>query len=89
LRRTFATNLITSGADPETVRELLGHQTLEMTMKIYTKIRNQTRRQALAKLPYGYGAIVPDHVVEYPEKDGFSVQNGHEMVTSLQELTAT
>jgi integrase len=89
LRRTFATNLITSGADPETVRQLLGHQTLEMTMKIYTKIRNQTKRQALTKLTYGHGAAVPDHVVEFPEKDGFAVQNGHEMVTSPKEQTGT
>jgi integrase len=81
LRRTFATNLIVSGADPETVRQLLGHKTLEMTMKIYTKIHNQTKRQALAKLSYGQGTLAPDHVVEYPEGGGFSVQNGHRSVT--------
>jgi integrase len=88
LRRTFATNLITSGADPETVRQLLGHRTLEMTMKIYTKIRNQTKRQALAKLTYGHGALAPDHVMEYPGNSGFPVQNGHGMVTNSQEKKA-
>jgi integrase len=31
LRRTFATELITSGADPKSVQRLLGHKTLEMT----------------------------------------------------------
>jgi integrase len=88
LRRTFATNLITSGADPESVRQLMGHKTLEMTMKIYTKIRSQTKRQALTKLTYGQGAVAPDYVVEYPGKDGFSVQNGHKTVTSEEKCEA-
>jgi integrase len=88
LRRTFATNLITSGADPETVRQLLGHRTLEMTMKIYTKINNQTKRQALSKLTYGTGSLAPDHVVEYPGNQGLSVQNGHQSATSSKARKA-
>jgi integrase len=64
LRRTFATSLIVSGADPKTVQELLGHKTLLMTMKVYAKVRSQTKRQALGRLPYGAGATPPDHVVE-------------------------
>jgi integrase len=88
LRRTFATNLTVGGADPETVRQLLGHRTLEMTMKIYTKIHSQTKRQALGKLSYGQGALAPDHVVEYPAGDRNSVQNGHRTVTSAEERKA-
>jgi integrase len=88
LRRTFATNLITSGADPETVRQLLGHRTLEMTMKIYTKIRNQTKRQALARLTYEQGSLAAEGVVEYPGKEGFPVPDGPVMVTSNQEREA-
>ncbi|HWE35273.1 MAG TPA: tyrosine-type recombinase/integrase [Isosphaeraceae bacterium] len=68
LRRTFATSLIASGADPKSVQELLGHKTLDMTMRIYAKIHIQTKRQALAKLPYGAGVLAPGHIVEYPEK---------------------
>jgi hypothetical protein len=89
LRRTFATNLIVSGADPETVRQLLGHKTLDMTMKIYTKFHKQTKRQTLARLTYGSGTLVPAHVVEYPGSDGFSVQNGHQTVTRAQAKKAT
>jgi hypothetical protein len=74
-----------TGADPKTVRQPLGHESLEMTMKIYTRIRNQTKRQALGKLSYGQGTLAPDHVVEYPGKSGFSVQDGHALVTSEQE----
>src|SRR5262249_44220623 len=82
LRRTFATGLIVGGADPKSVQELLGHRTLDMTMRIYAKVHNQTKRQALAKLSYGHGTVAPGHVVEYPEMNVFSVQNGHKSVTS-------
>ena len=34
-RHTFASNLILNGADPRSVQKLLGHRTLEMTMKVY------------------------------------------------------
>jgi integrase len=87
-RRTFATNLIVGGADPESVRQLLGHSTLEMTMKIYTKIRNQTKRQALGRLSYGKGAAAPEHLVTYPAPETFPVQNGHQSVTSDPERKA-
>ncbi len=59
LRRTFATNLIENGADPRTVQELLGHKTLAMTMRIYTKVRSQTKRQVIGRLSYGRGAQSP------------------------------
>jgi integrase len=66
LRRTFATNAIVSGVDPKTVQELLGHRTLDMTMKIYTKIHKQTKRQAIARLSYGAGASTPEHLRGIP-----------------------
>lgn len=85
LRRTFATSLISGGADPKSVQELLGHRTLDMTMRIYAKIHTQTKRQALGKLSYGQGAIAPEHVLHYPANgDGFSVQIGHQRVTKAE-----
>jgi integrase len=88
LRRTFATSLIVGGADPKSVQELLGHRTLEMTMKIYTKIKSQNKRQALGKLAYGKGALVPDGVLEYPGGGaGNPVQNGHQSVTRQETAT--
>jgi hypothetical protein len=80
--------MIVSGADPKSVQELLGHRTLDMTMKIYIKIRSQTKRQALGKLPYGQGTLAPAHVVEYPGADGNPVQPGHRMVTTQEESQA-
>lgn len=55
LRVTFATTAISSGVDPKTVQEILGHKTLEMTMKIYTKVHVHAKRRAVDKLPYGLG----------------------------------
>lgn len=67
LRRTFATNLIENGADPRTVQELLGHKTLAMTMRIYAKVRSQTKRQAIGKLSYGVGAQAPIGIVGFQQ----------------------
>jgi len=92
LRRTFATNLIVAGEDPETVRQLLGHKMLEMTVKICTTIHNQTKRQALSKLTYGKGSLAPEHIVEYPgtnaNRSGFPVRNSHQTVTRPKETKA-
>ncbi len=69
LRKTFATDLIESGADPKTVQELLGHKTLAMTMELYAKVRRGTARQAVGRLSYGAGSQAPDHVVEFTPKE--------------------
>src|SRR5262249_16786436 len=56
LRRTFATNAIVNGADPKSVQEILGHKTLNMTMKVYAKVKAAPKRNAVAKLSYAQGA---------------------------------
>ncbi len=81
LRRTFATELITSGADPKTVMELLGHSTVEMTLKLYAKIHRGTKRDAIGRLSYGAGVVAPDHLIEFPA----SPAAGHKMVTTPQK----
>ena len=49
-RHTFASNLILNGADPRSVQQLLGHRTLDMTMKIYAKLFDGQKRSAISKL---------------------------------------
>jgi integrase len=75
LRRTFATSLIVGGADPKTVQELLGHKTLAMTMKVYAKVRAQTKQQVLGRLSYGSGATGPEDVLPLPINQGFGRQS--------------
>jgi Phage integrase family len=81
LRRTFATDAISNGADPKSVQELLGHKTLEMTMRIYAKIRTHTKRQAVGRLSYGKGSQAPKHLVELPLNRPIRDQSGEESPT--------
>jgi hypothetical protein len=77
LRRTFATELIESGADPKTVEELLANKTLHMTMNLHAKIRKSTKRQAVGRLYWRTCTDVPNHLVELP--------NGHKMSTVIEK----
>ena len=86
--RVTTNTTLFDGADPKSVQELMGHRTLDMTMRIYAKIHTQTKRQALGKLSYGAGAVAPDHIIEYPGASGNPVQNGHRTVTSPEERKA-
>lgn len=44
-RKTFATRLIESGTDPKRVQYLLGHTTLDMTLRIYAKYDQESQTE--------------------------------------------
>jgi integrase len=54
-RHTFATSLIANGADPRSVQYMLGHRTLDMTMKVYAKVFATQKHNAISKLSFGSG----------------------------------
>jgi hypothetical protein len=51
LRHTFATWLAQSGAHPKLMQELCRHSNVELTLKVYTHMRMEDERKAVAGLP--------------------------------------
>lgn len=52
LRRTFATDLLAAGADLETVRDLMGHESIQTTA-IYDRRGEDSKRKAVAMIGRG------------------------------------
>ena len=50
LRHTFATRCISVGIDPKTVSLLLGHSTVDITLKLYTHVDDYAKIEAINKL---------------------------------------
>jgi len=49
-RKTFATRLIETGTDPKRVQYLLGHETLDMTLRIYAKYDQESQTETTRQL---------------------------------------
>lgn len=50
LRRTFATRCAQAGMYPKHLQQILGHQSIEMTMKFYTHMSQASMREAMEKV---------------------------------------
>jgi len=75
LRVSFATLSIEHGASPRAVQAILGHSTLAMTMAVYAKATERSKRDAISVLPFAK-VSPPEHVIP--------VQNAHTVRTSSE-----
>lgn len=50
LRHTYATMLYDAGVDPKSAQRLMGHASLEMTLKIYTHLSQRKKADSIGKL---------------------------------------
>ncbi len=76
LRVTFTTLSLEHGANPKAVQAILGHSTLGMTMSVYAKATERSKREAIGALPFAK-ATNPGHIV--------SVQNARAVSTVESE----
>jgi site-specific recombinase XerD len=70
LRHTFASRLTRNGADLVTVKELLGHSSVAVTMR-YAHSNDETKRRAVPKLKTGDKVVT---VVPWRQKPGKNEQ---------------
>ena len=50
LRHTYATNAIAAGMKPKVLQKILGHATLQMTMDLYTHVRQESIKDGMSLL---------------------------------------
>ena len=80
LRVTFTTLALEGGAAPKAIQEILGHSTLAMTMCVYAKATDRTKRDAISALPFAKSSS-PEHVIP--------LQNGPKVDPSNSEEPET
>lgn len=76
LRVTFTTLSLEGGASPKAVQTILGHATLDMTMRVYAKATDRSLREAVNALPFAK-ATAPAHVLTITDGPAGLSQNSH------------
>ena len=85
LRVTFTTLSLDCGANPKAVQAILGHSTLALTMSVYAKVTERSKRDAIGALPFAK-VTTPDHVITFPNAN--SLNTSSENSQNTRELQA-
>jgi hypothetical protein len=64
------------GARPKAVQEILGHSTLDLTMRLYARATERAKREAVSALPFAT-VTQPSHVI--------AVESAHTVRTGSQK----
>ncbi|MFO0949506.1 MAG: site-specific integrase [Planctomycetota bacterium] len=75
LRVTFTTLSIDHGASPRAVQSILGHSSLNLTMSIYAKATERSKRDAVGALPFAKTSG-PNHVIPLVRTDSGMSNHG-------------
>ncbi len=62
LRVSFITLAMEHGGNPRAIQAIVGHKSLEMTMKVYAKATDKSKREAINVLPFA-SVSPPPHIV--------------------------
>ena len=81
LRVSFATLSLDGGANPKDVQAILGHSTLALTMQVYAKSRDSSKRAAISSLPFAQAAI-PEGIIPFPSAHNVSTSKKDESQTN-------
>jgi len=66
LRVSFITLALEHGGNPKAIQMIVGHSSLEMTMNVYAKATDKSKREAVAALPFTK-VSAPAHVIPMPD----------------------
>lgn len=79
LRHTFASHLVMQGIDIMTVKELMGHKTLDMTLR-YAHLAPDHKTKAITILDRVFGKVETTNVIDLQEKMRWSQNPPHEEI---------
>ena len=81
LRVSFITLAIEHGGNPKAIQAIVGHSTLELTMNVYAKATDKSKRDAIAALPFAK-VSAPAHVISIHDANTRRKSEGGEMKTA-------
>ena len=76
LRVSFITLALEHGGNPKAIQMIVGHSSLEMTMNVYAKATDKSKREAVAALPFTNVS---------PPEGAIPMQDAHKVRTSDKE----